>query len=181
MRVNEEVRMKKEEVMPARHSDPVKSNNSPSPQPSPAGSTRVWRGADATQDARVVRPTTNKVSSDELQREDADKLKLELQHEDTDKLKLELQHEDADKLKLELQQDEAQPATPPKPAVELNAYEKARMEGKTHLEAMYAMFIPVKDRPPVREPIPCEPPMKYYAMSRVPEPQRPPPGFNSLG
>ena len=77
--------------------------------------------------------------------------------------------------------DEAQQATLPKPVVELNAYEKARLEGKTHLEAMYAMFIPVKDRPPVQEPIPCEPPMKYYAMSRVPEPQRPPPGFNSLG
>ena len=68
----------------------------------------------------------------------------------------------------------------PKPM--LSDYEKAILEGKSSLEAMYAQFTPPKDPRPPRAPRPMETP-PYYAMSRQPDPhlQRPPPEWNSLG
>jgi hypothetical protein len=76
-----------------------------------------------------------------------------------------------------------QNSTPPKPP--LSDYEKARLEGKSHLEAMYAQFSPAKNPPPPRAPIPLDPfpdPVLAYRciMSRQ-DPLRPAPGFNSLG
>jgi hypothetical protein len=76
-----------------------------------------------------------------------------------------------------------QSSTLPKPL--LSDYEKARLEGKSHLEAMYAQFSPAKNPPAPRAPRPLEPfpdPVLAYRciMSRQ-DPLRPAPGFNSLG
>ncbi|HTR41694.1 MAG TPA: hypothetical protein VMH87_08775, partial [Pseudomonadales bacterium] len=71
---------------------------------------------------------------------------------------------------------------------ELSAYERALLEGKTHLEAMYAQASPV-GKPNAKEslyfkPNPLdgvsEPPRVSGYECRY-EPMRPPPGFNSLG
>jgi hypothetical protein len=73
----------------------------------------------------------------------------------------------------------------PLPKPPLSDYEKAILEGKTPLDALYAQFSPAKNPPPPCAPRPLDPipdPVLAYrcVMSRQ-DPLRPALGFNSLG
>ncbi|HTR42378.1 MAG TPA: hypothetical protein VMH87_12250, partial [Pseudomonadales bacterium] len=71
---------------------------------------------------------------------------------------------------------------------ELSAYDQALLEGKTHVEAMYALASPV-EKPNAKESLYFKPnpldgvsePPRVSGYECRHEPMRPPPGFNSLG